>query len=178
MSSDGSAKYLESSASDFFFDCNSRFSVKKSASSVEGSHTGSPNGYFEKSSSFYPAQYTIDDLFSDAVFVFGIIRSDKYYHTQKYFFLHAETPRQRRSITVSATFDNIQDSSAILGVCSLANFDVKSKLLPKVVWNQLNMLLPRLDLFKSDTKPSLSFQETESGQIVNDSTAFRSRNVW
>lgn len=89
----GSAKDLESSASDLFFDCISRFSVEDSASSADESHTVPPNGHFETSSYFYPEQYTIDGLFSDPIFVFGMMRSEKYYQTKKYFLPYAETPR-------------------------------------------------------------------------------------
>ena len=169
----GSTEDLESSASDTFFDCMSRFSVENSAPSVDGSHamvSSSPDSCFEKSSSFCPERYTTDGLFSDPIFVFGMIQSEKYYQTQNYFLLYAETPRQWRRITELATFDGIQEQSGILGVRALDNFEVNYKILPRVLWNQLNVLLPRLELFNSVTNLTLSFKENESGQIVGGST--------
>lgn len=166
---------LESSASDIFFDSISRFSVDP-ASSVDGSYTtifSSPGGYFENSSSFYPEQYTMDGLFSDPIFVLGIIRSENDYQNQTYFLLYSETPRRWRRIIVSATFDKIQEPSDILGVSALDNLEMTCKLLPWVVWIQLKMLLPGLGLFNSATNLRLSFKGNESGQIISDPTATR-----
>ena len=151
----GSAQNLEYSSSDLPLDCISN---------------SSPDGFFEQSSSFYPEKYTMKSLFSDPIYVIGIIQSEKMLRTQKYFLLYAETPRRWRRVTVSATFDISKDQSAFLSVRALSNLEVQIKLLPKLVSHELNMLLPRLELFKSVTSLSLLFKEDESGQIVNDST--------
>lgn len=151
----GSAEALEYSSSDVLLDYIS---------------SSSPEGYFEQSSSFYPEQYAMKGLFSDPIYVIGIIQSEKMLKTQKYFILYAENPRLWRRITVSATFDTTQDQSAILGARALGNLEVQIKLLPKLLSNELITLLPRLELFKSVTSLSLFFKEDGSGQIVNDST--------
>lgn len=151
----GPTKNLECSASDLFLNYISN---------------SSPDGYFERSSSFFPERYTMKGLFSDPIYVIGIIQSEEIFKTQKYFLLYAETPRRWRRITVLATFDIIQDQSAILGARALANLEVQIKLLPQLISNELKTLLPRLELFKSVTSLSLSFTEDENGQIVNDST--------
>ena len=130
----------------------------------------SPESYFETSSSFYPEQYTMKGLFSDPIYVIGIIQSKQMCKTQKYFLLYAETPRRWRRITVSATFDIPQDQSAILEARALGSLEVQIKLLPRLLSDELNTLLPRLKLFNSVTSLSLSFKEDEDGKTVNDST--------
>lgn len=47
--------------------------------------TGSPDYFFETASSFYPEQYTTKGLFSDPVFVFAMLQSDKIRGTQNHF---------------------------------------------------------------------------------------------
>lgn len=143
-----------------------------SASEVLPEHIpkSSPVGYFEQSSSFYPERYTTKGLFSNSIYVVGMIQPVGTHKTQKYFLLFAENPRRWRRITVLATFETTQDQSATLGAHVFLNVELQVRLLPKLLSNELNMLLPDLELFKSVTSLSLSFKEDESGQLFNDST--------
>lgn len=166
-----STEDLDSSASDIFFDCMSRVSMEDFFD-VDMSHTTfstSPHGYFEKSSSFYPEQYTVDGLFSHQIFVVSIKPSKNDYRTQMYFLLYAETPRKWRRIVVSAIFGEVHKRLAFLRDYAPENFEVEYKMLPKILETELNVLLPRLELFKSVTSLTLTFTQNESGQMIRSS---------
>ena len=166
------AKDIESSSSEEFYDCISRLSTGDADSIAAKSRRifhGSPDGCFEKSSSFYPEQYTMQGLFSNPIFVFAITQSERYDSTQKYFLTYAETPRKWRRVILTATCTRSYKYSATLGVSASNEIDDVCKTLSEPLRNQLSMILPQLDLYKSVTNLSLSFDENESGQIVGDS---------
>ena len=164
---------LNSSESDIFFDCISRLSLEDSVSLLnesQGVICASPGGCFERSPSFYPEQYTVDGLFSNPLFVFSMKPSEEDYRKQNYFLVYAETPRRWRRITISATFHGVQKQSAILATRDLDNAEAGYKMLPRIVRNQFDTLIPRLELYESITNISFSFEQNQSGQIVSIST--------
>lgn len=175
----GSDEDLTSSKSDIFFDCISRFSADLTSAMIESQTipSGSPNGILETSSSFYPERYTMQSLFSDPVFVFAVTPSltpsREEYCTQKYFLMYAETSRKWQKITVSATFHGFQGQAAILGELASDKVDDQCKILPEPFRNQLNVIIPRIELFTSVTNISVSFSEDKDGQLFTDLSQVR-----
>ncbi|KAL9630872.1 MAG: hypothetical protein Q9164_006199, partial [Protoblastenia rupestris] len=156
----------DSSTNDKFFDCRSTISTLKGDHAIS---SGSPNGYFESTSSFYPEQYSTGGLFHDPIFVFAIMQSEEDYRTQKHFLMYAETPRRWRRIIVSTTFTAVQDRSAIPRILAPDNYEGSPKVLPPGLGSQLSSLLPRLELFNSVTSLSLSTVEDGKRQMIIDS---------
>jgi hypothetical protein len=166
------AEDLDSSAVDIFFDCVSRFSMDDSSSSIDRFHanfSGSPEYRFESNFSFYPEQYTTEGLFNERVFVIAMMQSQEDQRTLKYFLTYAETPRRWQRIIMSATFNDVQEQSAILQIWAPDNSEFVCKVLPNALQSLLKTLLPRLNLFNSVTSLSMSLREGESGQIIVDS---------
>ena len=127
---------------------------------------GSPDYFFETSSSFLPEQYTIEGLFSDTVCVFAMLQSDEFHRTQKYFLTYAETPRRWRRITMALDWDSNREQPDFSRAIVLDNYEMVRKTLPAQLLEPVTKLLQKLELFSSVTRLSLSLGEDDTGQVI------------
>ena len=166
------ARHQDSSADGVFLDCVSRFSSDESTSSVgrlQAMFPGSPDYFFETTSSFHPEQYTTKGLFRDPVFVFAMMQSGEIHRTQKYFLIYAETPRRWRPIIMSVTWESTRNQPDFLQAIAPDNNECSRKILPAELREPINMLLHGLKLFDSVTRLCLNLGEDDTGKVIINS---------
>ena len=156
----------DSSTTEVFFDCVSRFSVNGSSSSIDRlcrRFSGSPDYYLESMPSYYAEHYS-GSSFRGAVFVSAIMRSPNDNRTRKYFIFYAETARRWHRIIMSATFNDIDEPSIISP--SMSPADWASITVPKALQNLFESLIPGVELLSSVTSIRVSLTVRQSGCIV------------
>jgi hypothetical protein len=166
------AKHLDCFSTDIFFGCSSRFSLDKSAASINrlsANFTGSAACILEKHTFIYPERYTVEGLYSNPLFVLAMNQSfiqDQLSH--QYYLLYAQTPRFWQRVIVSVTFKNVRDISAIPQVSVSDAGEFVCKMLPDAVNNILSTLLPHTQLFPSTTRISFCLVENDAGTLVQE----------
>ena len=167
------SRCAESDATDIFFNCVSRYSEGESDASIERSRaifSGSPDYFFEGSSKFFPEQYTLISRFTKEATVVAMVERayTSTYRLQKYFLIYAETPRNWRRVTVSATIITASQNSAFSGIASLDVVEEACRTLPGNLQSQLERVLRSKRLLETVTNVSLIITEDASRQFGID----------
>ena len=166
---------VDGSGSSVYFDCGPTviakgrftvdewFNVDESTPLIDEIHaglSGSPDYKLERMPSFYPEQYTTEDLFSDPIFVVAMLPSRQDHRTHNYYLMYAETPRRWQRVIVSATFFGISNSESLLRGVIPDNNEGVCKTLPLTFRKSISSVLAGLQLFGSMTRINLSFPDT------------------
>ena len=165
-----------SDAAEIFLDCVSRFSQERSEGSIDQLHSmfsGSPDYIFEATSTFFPEQYTIEGLFNEptAVLAMAELHYTKDSRLQKYFLIHAETPRRWQRVTVLAKINCNSKHSEFSHLSAPDFLEHSCKTLPAEFQSQLENLFHSRNLLETITRVSIHITEDDRGQCSFDDSA-------
>ena len=162
-----------SDTAEIFFDCVSRFSQDRSDGSIDrlrSTFSGTPDSFFESTSTFFPEQYTTEGLFNEPTAVLAMVdlncTNDRRF--QKYFLIHAETPRRWKRVTVLANISCISKHSVFSHLSAPDFLEHSCKTLPGDLQSQLDELFRSRDLLETITSVSLHVREDIQGQLSID----------
>ena len=131
---------------------------------------GSPESYFESSSSWCPPRYTSDNRFSQQLFVYAIKQMEGTSWSTKYFLTYAETPWRWHKVIVIATSACGQEAPIDNNVTIPDSSECTRKLLPKDIEMQLMPLISRVKHFTSVTAISVMHQKSISADFIPGSS--------
>ena len=165
-----------SDATEIFLDCVSRFSQEWSEGSIDRLYSmfsGSPDYKFEATSTFFPEQYTMDGLFNEPTAVLAMAELDytKDSRVQKYYLIHAESPRRWQRVTVLAEIRCNSKHSAFSYLSAPDFLEHSCKTLPANLQSQLEKLFHNRKLLETITRISIHIREDDQGQCSFDESA-------
>ncbi|KAL8867528.1 MAG: hypothetical protein Q9174_005609, partial [Haloplaca sp. 1 TL-2023] len=124
--------------------------------------SGSPDYEFERLSSFYPEQYTVEGLFHHRIFAVAMLPCRINSQIHNYYLLYAETPRRWHRVIFSVAFRANPRVHTFLRAISSEHCDWNGKTLPEDFQKKFSPVLASLQSFGLITRIKLYLSDIYS----------------